>query len=162
MRFMEWTQSTGKIIHGSICLWLVMNKSSVFSAQRSTSFQILYCVLARYTGTPNQTLHGNKDLGWFKTSQEYRNLDSIDGEPMEFEWNNFQWSFLGPGSEKKWYSVSADGPQGKWDRIEEKMLEFGESKHTVFRATSPLSRGQLKSKKRWKTVDTLLCRFGYF
>ena len=28
-------------------------------------------------------------LGWFKTSQEYRNLDRIDGEPMEFEWNIF-------------------------------------------------------------------------
>ena len=26
------------------------------------------------------------------------------------------------------------------------MLEFGESRHPVFRATSPLSRGQLKSK----------------
>ena len=26
-------------------------------------------------------------LEWFKTSQEYRNLDRIDGEPMEFEWN---------------------------------------------------------------------------
>ena len=38
-----------------------MNKSSVFSAQRSTSFQILYCVLVRYTRIPNQTLHGNKE-----------------------------------------------------------------------------------------------------
>ena len=28
-------------------------------------------------------------LTWFKTSQEYRNLDRIDGEPMEFEWNIF-------------------------------------------------------------------------
>ena len=26
-------------------------------------------------------------LGWFKTSQEYRNFERIDGEPMEFEWN---------------------------------------------------------------------------
>ena len=26
---------------------------------------------------------------WFKTSQEYRNLDRIDGEAMEFEWNIF-------------------------------------------------------------------------
>ena len=26
------------------------------------------------------------------------------------------------------------------------MLEFGENKHPVFRATNPLSRGQLKSK----------------
>ena len=32
-----------------------------FRAQRSTSFQILYCVWVRYTRTPNQTLHGNKD-----------------------------------------------------------------------------------------------------
>ena len=57
-----------------------------------------------------------------------------------------QWSFLGLGSEKKWYSISADSPQGEWDRIAEKMmLEFGESRHPVFRATSPLSRGQLKS-----------------
>ena len=23
--------------------------------------------------------------------------------------------FFGPGSEKKWYSISADGPQGEWD-----------------------------------------------
>ena len=48
---------------------------------------------------------------------------------------------------KKWYSISADSPQGEWDRIAEKMmLEFGESRHPVFRATSPLSSGQLKSK----------------
>ena len=26
-------------------------------------------------------------LTWFKSSPEYRALDSIDGEPMEFEWN---------------------------------------------------------------------------
>ena len=58
-----------------------------------------------------------------------------------------QWSFLGPGSEKKWYSISADSPQGEWDRMAEKMmLEFAQSGHPVFRATSPLSRGHLKSK----------------
>ena len=28
-------------------------------------------------------------LAWFKSSPEYRNLDRIDGEPMEFEWNIF-------------------------------------------------------------------------
>ena len=28
-------------------------------------------------------------LEWFKTSQEDRNLDTIDGETMEFEWNIF-------------------------------------------------------------------------
>ena len=28
-------------------------------------------------------------LGWIKSSQNYRNFDTIDGEPMEFEWNIF-------------------------------------------------------------------------
>ena len=58
-----------------------------------------------------------------------------------------QWSFLGLGSEKKWYSISEDSPQGEWDKIAElMMLKFGESTHPVFRSTSPLSRGTLKSK----------------
>ena len=202
------------IIHGSICLWLVMNKSSVFSARRSTSFQILHCVLVRYTRTSYQKLHGKTDwrgskVHWnteawtelmvsqwnsewnifpgFNTlqlSQEVKSLLLKLGEtPENFKgriifmsmFNDIscgsrdnekecesnaqlvslyakrfgigQWSFLGPGSEKKWYSISADIPQGEWDRIAEKMmLEFGESKHPVFRATSPLSRGQLQSK----------------
>ena len=66
-----------------------MNESSVFSAQRSASFQILCCVLVRYTRTPQSNDVWEQRLGWFKTSQEYRNLDRIDGEPMEFEWNIF-------------------------------------------------------------------------
>ena len=62
-----------------------------------------------------------------------------------------QWSFLGPGSEKKWYSISADSPQGEWDKMAEKMMvTLAESGHPVFRATSPLSRGQLKSKGHGK------------
>ena len=28
-------------------------------------------------------------LAWFKSSPEYRDLDRIDGEPMEFEWHIF-------------------------------------------------------------------------
>ena len=29
-----------------------------------------------------------------------------------------QRSFLGPGSEKKWYSISEDSPQGEWDKMQ--------------------------------------------
>ena len=37
-----------------------------------------------------------------------------------------QWSFLGLGSEKKWYSISEDSPQEMWDRIaEQMMIKFG-------------------------------------
>ena len=76
-----------------------------------------------------------------------------------------QWSFIGPGSEKKWYSAE-NSPQGAWDNIaEEMLLEFAESGHPTFRATTPLSRGQLKSKGYGKlsihfaadefTIDTI-------
>ena len=76
-----------------------------------------------------------------------------------------QWSFIGPGSEKKDYS-SENSPQGAWDNIaEEMLLEFAESGHPTFRATTPLSRSILKSKGHGKlsihftadqdTVDTI-------
>ena len=76
-----------------------------------------------------------------------------------------QWSFIGPGSEKKWYS-SENSRQGAWDNIAEQMLlEFAESGDPTFRSTTPLSRGLLKSKGRGKlsihfaadqdTIDTI-------
>ena len=62
-----------------------------------------------------------------------------------------QWSFIGLGSEKKWYSMKEDSPQGIWDNLAEKMLlEFAESGCPIFRATTPLSRGQLKNKLHGK------------
>ena len=62
-----------------------------------------------------------------------------------------QWSFIGPGSEKKWYSAEENSPQGAWDNIaDEMLLEFAESGHPIFRATTPLSRGKLKSKGHGK------------
>ena len=61
------------------------------------------------------------------------------------------WSFIGPGSEKKWSSMEDNSPQGAWDNIEEEMLlEFAESAHPTFRATTPLSRGFPKSKGHGK------------
>ena len=57
-------------------------------------------------------------------------------------------AFIGPGSEKKWYP-SENSPQGEWDHVAEDMLlKFAESGHPIFHATTPLSRGQLKSKGR--------------
>ena len=145
-------------------------------------------------------------MTWFKSSSQHRTVDTIDGEPMEFEWNIFpgfttlqlcnkvqefmskmsdpsefkgriivmstfndiswgsednerecnanadfvsknarrfpagRWSFLGLGSEKKWYSTDNERPQGKVDKVVElMMINFGESGHPVFQATSPLS-----------------------
>ena len=62
-----------------------------------------------------------------------------------------QWSFICPGSEKKWYSMEENSPQGIWDHIAEKMLvEFAESGCPIFRATTPLSTNKLKSKGHGK------------
>ena len=68
-----------------------------------------------------------------------------------------QWSFIGPGSEKKWYP-SENSPQGAWDHIvEEMLLKFAESGHPIFRSTTLFSssttlfsRGKLKSKGKGK------------
>ena len=61
------------------------------------------------------------------------------------------WSFVGPCFEKKWYCISEDSPQGVWDDFSERMLlEFAESSCPIFRATSPLSRGRLRSKGHGK------------
>ena len=71
-----------------------------------------------------------------------------------------RWSFLGPGSETKWYSTNKERPGGKWGQVAElMMIKSGESGHPVFRATSPLSRGTLKSKGGWTIIYTLLCRW---
>ena len=57
-----------------------------------------------------------------------------------------QWSFIGPGSEKKWYP-SENSPQGAWDHVAEEMLrKLAESGHPIFRATTPLSWGSLKCR----------------
>ena len=62
-----------------------------------------------------------------------------------------QWSLIGPGSEKKWYSMEENSPQVIWDHIADKMLlEFAESGCLIFRATTPLSRGTIKSKGHGK------------
>ena len=53
--------------------------------------------------------------------------------------------------EKVVYSISEDSPQGEWDKIAElMMLKFSECGHPVFRATSPMSRDQIKGKGHGK------------
>ena len=87
MRSMEWKRLIGKTLHGSICLWLVLSKSSVFCALRSTSFQILYCVLVRFTRTPRQTLHGKTDwcgLQVHRNTQTWTELTGGKGIRVEY------------------------------------------------------------------------------
>ena len=59
------------------------------------------------------------------------------------------WSFLGPGSETKWNETHTYKPNGEWDN-EIMMINFCESGHPVFRGSSALERGDLKSKGKGK------------
>ena len=62
------------------------------------------------------------------------------------------WSFLEPGSEKKWCGTYDCKPDGSWNRTAEKMLQnFAGSGHPIFRRTSALERGQSRSQGGGKT-----------
>ena len=45
--------------------------------------------LGKMNENPQSNTVWEDKLTWFKSSPEYRALDNIDGEPMEFEWNIF-------------------------------------------------------------------------
>ena len=61
------------------------------------------------------------------------------------------WSFLGPGSEEKWYGTYTDKPDGSWDRMDEEMMaNFSRSGHPVSLASSPFEGGELRSKEGGK------------
>ena len=57
------------------------------------------------------------------------------------------WSFLGPGSEEKWHATCNCKLNGSWNRTAGKMMQyFQRSRHPIFRCTSALVRGHLRSK----------------
>ena len=43
--------------------------------------------LGKVNQNPTSNTVWEQQLDWFKNSPQYRILDTIDGEPMEFEWN---------------------------------------------------------------------------
>ena len=69
----------------------LIGDGQVISLQHTKVFVFSDSVL--YLGKMNENPQSNVEwedrLTWFKSSPEYRTLDRIDGEPMEFEWNIF-------------------------------------------------------------------------
>ena len=78
-----------------------------------------------------------------------------------------RWSFLGPGSEEKWYGTHTDKPDGSHDQTAQKMRQISqdpviqyfvppvllregaEAIHPIFRTTSAIEIGELRSKGKW-------------
>ena len=69
----------------------LVNDEEVISLSHAKFYVLSYSVLC--LGKVNQNPQSNTvwedKLTWFKSSSQYRTLDTIDGEPMEFEWNIF-------------------------------------------------------------------------
>ena len=218
MRTSMWIRFIGKTFMETSVIDWVTKPLSILNAQKSTSSQILCCVLEGSHQHPQSDEAWKDRIGCIVTDESHREYDGINGEPTEVEWNIFQgfttlqlcgkvtdllsrlgetpetftgrilfmsmfndiscfrkgnkeeglanakvvsilakkfgigqWSFIGPGSEKKWYSAEENSPQGAWDNIaDEMLLEFAESGHPIFHATTPLSRGLLRSKGHGK------------
>ena len=195
-------------------LFLVIDEE-VISLSHATFYVFSGSVLClwKMNQNPTSSTAWERQLDLFEDSSQNRTLDTIDGQPMEFEWNIFpgfttlqlvqeveqfmnkmgepeqlqgriifmsifndiiwrskdnekeciansklmsffakrfsagRWSFLGPGSETKWYATNSERPGGERDKVAALMMIIvGESGHPVFRATSSLSRRTLKSK----------------
>ena len=146
--------------------WWTSLQSSAHEGLRLSIFCIFW---VRYTRTLIKRCMGTKIgvvqniSGIQKLGQNWQRANGIRVEYFPriqyFVVQSRSSRFLGSGSEKKWYSISDDSPQNELDQMVEKMvLTFVKSGHPVFRVTSPLSRSGQK-QRRWKIVDTLLCRF---
>ena len=212
MRSMEWKQLTGKTLHGSICLCLVMKKSSISSTQRSTYSQDSVLCLGKVNENPQSNIAWEDRLKWYKTRmqnfrqnwwwangigveyfprirhiaalpQSPRVIVKIERNTSEIYWTDYRCTMTSHGDLRKKnasqvlnssismrrdfqqdfghslvldlrikkkkvvFYQSEDSPQGEWDKIAELMMfKFGESGHPIFRPTSPVSRGVLKSK----------------
>ena len=75
-----------------------------------------------FTGR-NRCVPMPNDIPWWSQDNEQEcelsaNLVSIYAR----RFSPGRWSFLGPGSEKKWYSSRDSQPQGEWDRIAELII----------------------------------------
>ena len=68
-------------------LWSVMKKSSVSRTAKGSLFSDSVLCFGKMNQSPTSNTVWEVKLTWYKSSSQYRALDTIDGEPMEFEWN---------------------------------------------------------------------------
>ena len=69
----------------------LVNNEEVISLSHAKVIVFSDSVLCLGKMNQNPTLNTvwERQLKWFTDSSQYRTLDTIDGEPMEFEWNIF-------------------------------------------------------------------------
>ena len=100
------------------------------------------------------------DISW--GSKDNKKECESSAQPVSLFARRFgakQWSFLGLGSEKRWYSISEDGPQREWDKMEKMMVTLAESGHPAFPSPEPLVHCPENCFESTKVVEN--CRLHY-
>ena len=84
MNTINWEDSSWKYLS-------LIGDEQVISLHRTTVYVFSDSVLClgKMNENPQSNMAWENRWTWFKSSQEYRALDRIDGEPMELEWNIF-------------------------------------------------------------------------
>ena len=69
----------------------LVNDEEVISLSNAKVYEFSDSVLSlgKVNQNPTSNIAWKQQLDWFKDSSQSRTLDTIDGEPMEFEWNIF-------------------------------------------------------------------------
>ena len=175
------------ILHGNILSLIGDEEVISLSHAKVYVFSDSVLCFGKMSENPPSNTFWEDKLTWFKSSSQHRTVDTIDGEPMEFEWNIFQgFTSLQLVQEVRKFMSKMGEPEQFQGRIifvsmfndiiwrykddetecianstlcvsiriqissrrvaEVMMIKFCESGHPVFRGTSHLSRGTLKSK----------------
>ena len=67
-----------------------------------------------------------------------------------------QWSFIGPGSEKKWYSMEENSPQGILGSYRGRnAVEIRRKRMSNLPCNDSIVQGYSQEQRTWKTVNTL-------
>ena len=84
VKTINWEDSSWKYLS-------LIGDEQVISLQRTKVYIFSDSVLClgKMNENPQSNMAWENRLTWFKRSPEYRALDKIDGEPMEFEWHIF-------------------------------------------------------------------------
>ena len=84
VKTINWEDSSWKYLS-------LIGDEQVISLQRTKVYVFSDSVLClgKVNENPQSNIAWEDRLTWFKSSKEYRVLDRIDGEPVEFEWNIF-------------------------------------------------------------------------
>ena len=67
----------------------LVNDEEVISLSHAHVFSYSVLCLGKLNQNPTSNTAWEQELDWFKDSSQYRIWDTIDGEPMEFDWNIF-------------------------------------------------------------------------